>query len=71
MPDNKALQQRAERVNAQREGGQPTVPFLLGDDKLTNPFLRADDPEVAQAVGMRGASGDAVFAELRRRKDVF
>jgi hydroxyacylglutathione hydrolase len=71
MPNNKALEQRAERVNAQRERGQPTVPFLLGDDKLTNPFLRADDPAVAEAVGMVGAPSDEVFAELRRRKDVF
>lgn len=70
-PGNIALQKRANQVAQQRAQGQPTVPFRLGDDKLTNPFLRADDPEVARALGLEGAPGDVVFAELRRRKDAW
>jgi hydroxyacylglutathione hydrolase len=37
----------------------------------TNPFLRADDPGVAAAVGLTGADPVAVFAEVRGRKDNF
>jgi hydroxyacylglutathione hydrolase len=70
-PDNKALQERAKQVAAQRKQGLPTVPFRLADDKATNPFLRADDPVVAQAVGREGAPGDVVFGALRQMKDVF
>jgi hydroxyacylglutathione hydrolase len=45
------------------------VPSRLGDEKAANPFLRADAPALAAAVG----SDDpvAVFGEIRRRKDVF
>jgi hydroxyacylglutathione hydrolase len=45
------------------------VPFWLGEDKRTNPFLRWDDRAIAQAMG----SDDPVqvFARLRGRKDVF
>ena len=69
--DNVALQTRATRVKASRDRGEPTVPSLLGEEKATNPFLRADEPTVAEAVGLAGADPVAVFAEVRRRKDSF
>jgi len=47
------------------------VPGLLGEEKKTNPFLRADVPSVQEAVGMAGQNPSAVFAEIRRRKDSF
>jgi hydroxyacylglutathione hydrolase len=37
----------------------------------TNPFLRAEEPEVQAALGMTGAAPAAVFAEIRTRKDRF
>ena len=71
-PHNNILQERAKQVAAQRAQGMPTVPFRLGDDKATNPFLRADDPEVANALGMDASTpGDVVFAALRALKDRF
>ena len=47
------------------------MPSLLGEEKATNPFLRADVLSVQQAVGMAGGDPVAVFAEVRHRKDVF
>lgn len=70
-PDNAVLTARVERIRAQRQRGEATVPFTLGDDKRTNPFLRADDPGIQANLGMTGADPAAVFAEIRRRKDVF
>ncbi|MFD1625311.1 hydroxyacylglutathione hydrolase [Azospirillum griseum] len=70
-PDNAALRARAEEIAARRARHEPTVPTLLGVEKATNPFLRADDPGVAAAVGLVGSSPDRVFAELRARKDRF
>jgi hydroxyacylglutathione hydrolase len=35
----------------------------------TNPFLRADEPAIQAAVGMKKADPAAVFAELRERKN--
>jgi hydroxyacylglutathione hydrolase len=70
-PDNLDLQKRSRRVDERRAQGLPTVPSLLGEEKRTNPFLRADQPTVAASVGLDAADPVAVFAEVRRRKDVF
>ncbi|MGH6932512.1 MAG: hydroxyacylglutathione hydrolase [Dongiaceae bacterium] len=70
-PDNAALARRAEQVDALRAAGRPTIPSTIGDERATNPFLRADQPAVAQAVGLAGADPAAVFAEVRKRKDNF
>lgn len=69
--DNPALVARAEQVRQAREQGQPTVPDRLGLEKATNPFMRVDDPALAAAVGMAGAPPEAVFGEIRARKDRF
>lgn len=70
-PGNTALQARAENIAAKRARGEATVPSLLSEEIATNPFLRADLPEVKAAIGMAGASDVAVFAEIRGRKDRF
>ncbi len=68
---NAALRARAAEIERLRAAGQPTVPSTLAEELGTNPFLRADDPAMAAAVGMAGAEPSAVFAEIRRRKDAF
>lgn len=70
-PGNAALQKRAAEVTALRESGRPTIPFLLGEDKAANPFLRADDPVLAKHYGLQGASAAEVFAAIRKGKDTF
>src|SRR5262249_1003718 len=54
-PGNAALAERAEKVAALREKGQSTVPAPMELERRTNPFLRADDPGLAAAVGLSGA----------------
>jgi hydroxyacylglutathione hydrolase len=70
-PENPALQARIARVAAARAKGQATVPVLLSEELATNPFLRARLPAVKAGIGMAGAPDDAVFAEIRARKDRF
>ncbi|HTJ63549.1 MAG TPA: hydroxyacylglutathione hydrolase [Alphaproteobacteria bacterium] len=70
-PTNKAAVARVDEVNRLRAEGKPTVPSTIGLENKTNPFLRADDPTVAENVGLAGADPVAVFAEVRRRKDNF
>jgi hydroxyacylglutathione hydrolase len=70
-PDNPALKERAANIAVLRDAGKPTIPTTLGMERATNPFLRADDPDVAAAVGLAGADPVEVFAEIRRRKDQF
>ena len=71
-PDNKALVARAAEVRELRANGRFTLPTTIAAEKATNPFLRADVPKVANAVGRDTWAPPAeVFGELRRRKDRF
>ncbi|MBO38004.1 MAG: hydroxyacylglutathione hydrolase, partial [Rhodospirillaceae bacterium] len=68
---NQKLIERAANINTLRAENQPTVPSLLGLEKETNPFLRADIVTVAEAVGLPSGSPVEVFREIRTRKDNF
>jgi hydroxyacylglutathione hydrolase len=68
---NPALVARVRDVDDKRARGEATVPSTLAEERATNPFLRADDPTLAKAVGLPASDPVAVFAEIRRRKDNF
>jgi hydroxyacylglutathione hydrolase len=70
-PNNAALVARAEEVAALRAKHKPTIPTTLGAEKAANPFLRADNPALAAAVGMSGRAPAQVFAKIRGAKDTF
>lgn len=70
-PGNTALISRATEIDERRAAGQPTVPSSLATEIATNPFLRADSPDLAAAIDMAGAPAEEIFAEVRRRKDNF
>ena len=70
-PDNAALEARAALAAKQVAAGQPTIPTTIDEEKLTNPFLRADVPEIAAAVGLAGKPAAEVFGEIRARKNRF
>lgn len=68
---NPALVARAAEVDRMRARGEATVPSTIALERATNPFLRADEPALAAAVGLKPGDPVAVFAEVRRRKDSF
>jgi hydroxyacylglutathione hydrolase len=70
-PDNKTLTARAAQAAKQIADGQWTIPTTIDEEKAANPFLRADVPAIATAVGMSGKSAVEVFAEVRARKNKF
>jgi hydroxyacylglutathione hydrolase len=71
-PKNPALQIRASEVRRMRDAGKHTIPVTMGMEKATNPFLRADRPELAKAMGLgEDAAPAAVFGALRAAKDDF
>ena len=70
-PDNKALAARAAEVDQEIAAGRPTIPATIGAEKAANPFLRADDAELAKSLGLAGAPAWKVFAEIRERKNRF
>ncbi|MDZ5699108.1 hydroxyacylglutathione hydrolase [Chelativorans sp. M5D2P16] len=69
-PTNSALKERAKGVDTLRQEGKPTLPTTLKQEMATNPFLRWHDPVIRRNLGMEDASDEAVFAEIRKRKDV-
>jgi len=56
-PDNPAVAARRVAVDRQRAASKATVPFTIGEELETNPFLRAGSAER--------------LGELRRQKDAF
>ena len=56
-PDNAALAERLGRVEAARRRGEVTLPTTIGEERATNPFVRA--------------AGIEEFARLRALKDSF
>ena len=74
-PDNAALHAAMARASAQRGRSEPTLPSTIGDERATNPFLRADVPAVRAAAEGRARRTlpDPVdsFAVLREWKNEF
>lgn len=70
-PGNPDLISRIKGIETARAAGTPTVPSTLTEEKRTNPFLRADNPDFKAAIGMADASDVDVFANIRAQKDKF
>jgi hydroxyacylglutathione hydrolase len=70
-PENAELAARADTIRAQRERGEATLPTTIGLEKRTNPFLRPHDLSIRKLLAMENAPDVEVFAEIRRRKDMF
>ncbi|MGB8602027.1 MAG: hydroxyacylglutathione hydrolase [Rhizomicrobium sp.] len=66
-PGNTALQARLQAA----VDGKVGPGFTLRAEKDTNPFMRTDSPALRATLGMDEAPNEAVFAELRSRKDLF
>ena len=56
-PDNDDIARRLVAVELMRDKGEPTVPTTIGEERATNPFMRASSAEQ--------------FAERRKAKDAF
>lgn len=67
--ENVNLQKRYQDVKAQRDKLEPTVPSILGVEKLTNPFLRWEEPSL-QSIA-KSDDGIQIFARIRGMKDNF
>lgn len=70
-PDNADLKARAAEAETAKANGRFLVPSTIGEEKKTNPFLRAGEPALAKSVGKEGESAGAVFQALREWKNSF
>lgn len=69
-PHNAELQAYAAEIMRRRDKGLPTIPAKLERELKTNPFLRADDPDLQRRWEHPG-DAVATFAALRSAKDGF
>ncbi len=74
-PDNPIVREREVREQRKRAAGEPTLPSTIGDEHLTNPFLRTVEPSIADAASARAgrhlSDRVSVFAEIRAWKNAF
>lgn len=74
-PNNLHIKERLEKVRELRQKNLPSLPAVLANERLTNPFLRSDNPEIALKIekhrGKRLNSRVEVFAYLRQWKNNF
>ena len=68
-PDNSELQQRYVDVKQARRMNHPTIPTNIAIEKVTNPFLRWDDPALQATTNI--SDPVRVFARLRGKRDRF
>ncbi len=73
-PGNRAVKEKLERVRELRSRAEPTIPSTLGEERMTNPFMRCDSEEIIASVAS-GLGDDrspaAVLGAVRAAKDAF
>lgn len=72
-PDNAAIADEFERLQALRAQGIPTVPGSIASERARNPFLRSAEPSLGARMSLQSGQEMTdsidVFATLRRLKD--
>jgi hydroxyacylglutathione hydrolase len=71
-PGSAALAARAADAESANAEGRFLIPSTMGQERATNPFLRAGEPKLAQVVNLAsGTQPSVVFAALRAWKNKF
>jgi hydroxyacylglutathione hydrolase len=71
-PGNAALVARAAQAERAKAEGRFLIPSTMAEERATNPFLRAGEPTLAQAVNLPpGSPSSVVFTALRAWKNRF
>ena len=68
---NSLLKKKEIDIQKKLNSNQPTIPSTLEQEIKTNIFLRCNDPDVKQALGLKDSSEIEVFSKLRDLKDSF
>jgi hydroxyacylglutathione hydrolase len=71
LPKDAHIAKLLEIAESDAAAGRLTALTTLGEEKATNPYLRADNPVIADAMGLPKATAADVFAALRYRKNTF
>lgn len=70
-PGNDAIRPRLERIRQELDERGYALPPTLAEELATNPFFRAEQPEIRARLGLTRATNIEVFSRLRAMKDSF
>jgi hydroxyacylglutathione hydrolase len=70
-PDNQDLIDLQKELLTKNDNNTPTLPTTLAEEKRINPFLRTQDNQFAQKLGLQGKSPQERFAILREKRNHF
>ena len=70
-PKNTHLKDKKIDIEKKLNSNQPTIPSTIADEIKTNIFLRCDNTEIKQGLGLKDSSDVEVFSKLRDLKDSF
>jgi len=60
-----------KEIKLLREEGKSSLPSTIKIETDSNPFLRADQNDLKEALGMAGSDTIEVFSKIRKRKDSY
>ncbi|XOV78661.1 MAG: hydroxyacylglutathione hydrolase [Aestuariibacter sp.] len=74
-PDDEAFLAHKKLIDSLRKDNQLTIPTTIAMEKKVNPFMRVEEPEIANAItahsGHKLETAEDVFREMRLWKDTF
>mmetsp|Transcript_25984 Transcript_25984/g.44703 ORF Transcript_25984/g.44703 Transcript_25984/m.44703 type:complete len:266 (-) Transcript_25984:246-1043(-) len=70
-PKNEDMQKKLAWAKETVQQGRFTVPSTVAEEKLCNPFMRVNQPSVAEVLGLPSSDPVKIMGELRHRKDSF
>jgi hydroxyacylglutathione hydrolase len=65
------IESKMDRLKSLDKQNIPSVPSTIGDEKRLNIFLKADDEDLINSLGLTGKSPEEVFGHIRNLKDSF
>ncbi len=63
-PDRQDLKEYIDSMKQKRQRGAPTVPLMLGQERVMSPYMRADCADMQELMDMKGADPADVFAKI-------
>ena len=65
------IESKMGRLKSLDKQNIPSIPSTIGDEKRLNIFLKADDEDLINSLGLTGKSPEEVFGHIRNLKDSF
>ena len=70
-PNDSLLKKKIIEIKKKRSKNIPTIPSILSEEKKLNPFLKFDDKDYIDSIGMDFISSSINFGRIRKLKDGF